>query len=66
MKIRNKQGVWIDTKTDWGYKTNAEFVLALLEQMDLMGKVLSEILNLNTLPDDLNEKIKIVLDRNNF
>ena len=66
MKIRNKQGVWIDTKTDWGYKTNAEFVLALLEQTEMMGDVLSEILNLNTLPDDLNKKIKRTLDRNDF
>ena len=66
MKIRNRQGVLIDTKTDWGYKTNAEFVLALLEQLDLMEDVLSEVLNLNSFPDGLNKKIQMVLDRNNF
>jgi len=66
MKIKNRQGVWINTRTDWGYETNADFVLALLEHGEMTRDVLSEILNLDSLPDDLNKKIRKVLDRNNF
>jgi hypothetical protein len=43
MKIKNKDGVWCDTKLDWGFKTDEEFISSIWNQREAMSKVLKEI-----------------------
>ena len=58
--------ITIDTKTDWGYKSDSAFILSLLAQRDMMENVLSNIVKLYTFPKDLDLKIRTAFDRSNF
>lgn len=68
MKIQ-MNGMSIDTKTDWGYKTDEDFIEAILEQSYAMKTLLSDILKIlkkNDKKNDWEPLIEKVLDIRNF